>query len=58
MGHADIQTTRKYPHYESRKEDADLVARASARRVRRRLGRTESRSNAGRRVERPSVAPF
>jgi len=28
MGHADIQTTMKYLHYESRKEDADLVARA------------------------------
>ena len=25
---ADIQTTMKYLHYESRKEDADLVARA------------------------------
>jgi integrase len=30
MGHADIQTTMKYLHYESRKEDADLVARAFA----------------------------
>jgi integrase len=28
MGHADIQTTMKYLHYESRKEDAQLVARA------------------------------
>jgi integrase len=28
MGHADIQTTMKYLHYEPRKEDADLVARA------------------------------
>ena len=28
MGHADIQTTMKYLHYESRKEDAELVARA------------------------------
>ena len=30
MGHADIQTTMKYLHYESRKEDAQLVARAFA----------------------------
>jgi integrase len=30
MGHADIQTTMKYLHYEPRKEDADLVARAFA----------------------------
>jgi integrase len=30
MGHADIQTTMKYLHYESRKEDAELVARAFA----------------------------
>jgi integrase len=30
MGHADIQTTMKYLHYESRKEDAALVARAFA----------------------------
>jgi site-specific recombinase XerD len=28
IGHADIQTTMKYLHYGSRKEDADLVARA------------------------------
>jgi integrase len=28
MVHADIQTTMKYLHYESRKEDAELVARA------------------------------
>jgi integrase len=28
MGHADIQTTMKYLHYESRAEDAQLVARA------------------------------
>jgi integrase len=28
MGHADIQTTMKYLHYESRAEDAELVARA------------------------------
>src|SRR5207253_8041242 len=28
MGHADIQTTMKYLHYESRKEDAELVAKA------------------------------
>ena len=28
MGHADIQTTMKYLHYESRKGDAQLVARA------------------------------
>jgi hypothetical protein len=28
MGYADIQTTMKYLHYESRKEDAQLVARA------------------------------
>jgi integrase len=28
MGHADIQTTMKYLHYESRKEDAELAARA------------------------------
>ena len=28
MGHADIQTTMKYLHYEPRKEDAELVARA------------------------------
>ena len=28
MGHADIQTTMKYLHYESRKEDAELVASA------------------------------
>lgn len=28
MGHADIQTTMKYLHYESRTADADLVARA------------------------------
>jgi hypothetical protein len=27
-GHADIQSTMKYLHYESRKEDADLVVRA------------------------------
>jgi integrase len=27
-GHADIQTTMKYLHYESRAEDAQLVARA------------------------------
>ncbi|MGH2914995.1 MAG: tyrosine-type recombinase/integrase [Solirubrobacteraceae bacterium] len=32
MGHADIQTTMKYLHYESRKEDAELVARAFASR--------------------------
>ena len=31
MGHADIQTTMKYLHYESRAEDAALVARAFAR---------------------------
>jgi integrase len=30
MGHADVQTTMKYLHYEPRKEDADLVARAFA----------------------------
>ena len=30
MGHADIQTTMKYLHYESRPEDAQLVARAFA----------------------------
>jgi integrase len=30
MGHADIQTTMKYLHYESRAEDAALVARAFA----------------------------
>jgi integrase len=30
MGHAGIQTTMKYLHYESRKEDAQLVARAFA----------------------------
>jgi hypothetical protein len=30
MGHADIQTTMTYLHYESRKEDAQLVARAFA----------------------------
>jgi integrase len=30
MGHADIQTTMKYLHYESRKEAAQLVARAFA----------------------------
>ena len=30
MGHADIQTTMKYLHYESRKEDSQLVARAFA----------------------------
>ncbi|MBV9362597.1 MAG: site-specific integrase [Solirubrobacterales bacterium] len=30
MGHADIQTTMKYLHYESREEDAQLVARAFA----------------------------
>jgi integrase len=30
MGHADIQTTMKYLHDESRKEDAELVARAFA----------------------------
>ena len=28
MGHADIQTTMKYLHYESREEDAELVAQA------------------------------
>ncbi len=28
VGHADIQTTMKYLHYESRAEDAQLVARA------------------------------
>jgi integrase len=28
MGHADIQTTMKYLHYESRPEDAQLVAEA------------------------------
>jgi integrase len=28
MGHADIQTTMKYLHYESRAEDAELVAKA------------------------------
>ena len=28
MGHADIQTTMKYLHYESRDEDAELVAEA------------------------------
>jgi hypothetical protein len=28
MGHADIQTTIKYLYYKSRKEDAELVARA------------------------------
>jgi site-specific recombinase XerD len=28
MGYADIQTTMKYVHYESRKEDAELFARA------------------------------
>ena len=28
MGHADIQTTMKYLHYESRAEDAQFVARA------------------------------
>ncbi|MGO9751987.1 MAG: tyrosine-type recombinase/integrase [Solirubrobacteraceae bacterium] len=28
MGHADIQTTMKYLHYESRAEDAQLVAKA------------------------------
>jgi integrase len=28
MGHADIQTTMKYLHYEPRPEDAQLVARA------------------------------
>jgi integrase len=33
MGHADIQTTMKYLHYESRKEDAELVARAFATRT-------------------------
>ena len=31
MGHADIQTTMKYLHYESRAEDAQLVARAFQR---------------------------
>jgi integrase len=30
MGHADIQTTMTYLHYESRKEDVQLVARAFA----------------------------
>jgi integrase len=30
MGHADIQTTMKYLHYESRPEDAQLVADAFA----------------------------
>jgi integrase len=30
MGHADIQTTMKYLHYEPRQEDAELVARAFA----------------------------
>jgi hypothetical protein len=30
MGHADIQTTMKYLHYESRAEDAELVTRAFA----------------------------
>lgn len=33
MGHADIQTTMKYLHYESRKEDAELVARAFRARI-------------------------
>ena len=28
MGHADIQTTMKYLHYEPRAEDAQLVAQA------------------------------
>ncbi len=28
MGHADIQTTMKYLHYEPREEDARLVAEA------------------------------
>jgi site-specific recombinase XerD len=28
MGQADIQTMMKYLHYESRKEDAEIVARA------------------------------
>ena len=28
MGHADVQTTMKYLHYDSRGEDAELVARA------------------------------
>jgi hypothetical protein len=31
MGHADIRTMMKYLHYESRKEDAELVARAFRR---------------------------
>ena len=30
MGHADIQTTMRYLHYASRKDDAELVARAFA----------------------------
>ena len=30
MGHADIQTTMRYLHYASRKDDAKLVARAFA----------------------------
>ena len=30
MGHADVQTTMKYLHYESRPEDAQLVAEAFA----------------------------
>jgi site-specific recombinase XerD len=30
MGHADIQTTMKYLHYESRPEDAQLVSEAFA----------------------------
>ena len=30
MGHADIQTTMKYLHYESRPQDAQLVAEAFA----------------------------
>src|SRR5205085_3198809 len=42
MGHADIQTTMKYLHYESRKEDAELVARAF---------RTASAKDAGSEVE-------
>jgi integrase len=28
MGHADIQTTMRYLHYEPREEDAQLVAEA------------------------------
>ena len=28
MGHADVQTTMRYPHYAPREEDARLVAEA------------------------------